>query len=182
MLPDRGLIIHAMPVAAAKKTQAVFVELEFDDRTRGSFGLADTGRVLTAIHGLLDDMGRISARPIVELMPEIEIVSMGMHSPLKVKISIIGMSKEGVQAVVNLLRDVVFFRQTRTRMAALAAKEWEEVAEKRLKNIEKALDLAMQADPATRKVTEQEALRIYRNMLTLEQVDMTLKRAEITEE
>jgi hypothetical protein len=173
-----------MPIASGAKTQSVFVQTEFDDRTLGKFSMSETGRVLTAINDLFDDIGRISSPPTIapEISPRIAIVSMEMRSPLKVKIAIAGLSKEAVQAVVGLLRDVMFYRETKRQRAAIAAKEWEEVASQRLANIGKALDLALRANGANKLVTEQEALRIYRNVLTLEQVDMPLKRAEIIKE
>jgi hypothetical protein len=109
------------------------------------------------------------------------VVTLQMQSPLKIKVSLFKVPKEAVDAILSFFNGIIFYREERSRRAAMAASEWENVYAKRLRNIDKAGAIATgQGDRA--ELTTSEVERLLRASRTLEQSPMQLTQAHIEDE
>ena len=79
--------------------------------------------------------------------PEPNVVSVEMHSPLRIVLALAKAPKEAVDAMITLCKRVIFYEETRRRMAAEAELEWEQVRRKRLEFVKEALEVAHGFDP-----------------------------------
>ena len=129
-----------------------FVDLEFDTGARGGALLGDIATSLVSLDELLRDLASIAADPASVEFRNVEIVAIEMRSPLKIRLSLFGISPEAVLAFQEICRDIILSREGR-----------------------------LPADVAAR-VTEQEAKRLRGHVATLRDAAIPLKRIEVTEE
>jgi len=129
-----------------------FVDLEFDTGARGGALLGDIATSLVSLDELLRDLASIAADPASGEFRNVEIVAIEMRSPLKIRLSLFGISPEAVLAFQEICRDIILSREGR-----------------------------LPADVAAR-VTEQEAKRLRGHVATLRDAAIPLKRIEVTEE
>jgi hypothetical protein len=137
-------------VAASENER--FIDLEFDTGAKGGALLGDIATSLVSLDELLRDLASIAADPSGVEFRNIEIVAIEMRSPLKIRLSLLGISPEAVKAFQEICRDIILFREGR-----------------------------LPADVAAR-ITEQEARRLYGHIATLRDAAIPLKRIEVTEE
>jgi hypothetical protein len=130
----------------------IFVDLEFDTGTHGGALLGDIASSLVSLDELLRDLASIAADPSGAEFRNIEIVAIEMRSPLKIRLSLLGISPGAVKAFQEICRDIILFREGR-----------------------------LPADVAAR-ITEQEAKRLHGHVATLRDAAIPLKRIEVTEE
>ena len=134
-----------------------FIELEFDTGTTGSALLGDIAASLVSIDELLRDLASIAAYPSSIEFRKIEIVAIELRSPLKVKLSLFAISVEAVQAFQEICRDIIAFRERRSRPAPLPE--------------------GVQA-----RITKKEVERISGHILTLQNAQAPLRRVEVKED
>ena len=132
-----------------------FIDLEFDTGTNGSALLGDIASSLVAIDELLRDLASIAAYPSRIEFRKIEIVAIELRSPLKVTLSLFAISAEAVHAFQEICRDIISFRERRSRRSALAA--------------------------SGLNITDQEAQRMDGHILTLQNAVAPLRRVEVKE-
>lgn len=170
-----------MPSATRERARLTLIDLEFDTAKHGA-PLGDIVASLSSISELLEDLITITAYPTSVAFREIQIAAIEMRSPLKIKLSLLEVSGDAVKAFREICRDILFYRERRGRHAALTASEWEDVAAKRLANIKTALDICSTASGRTVSVTEEEAQRLYRNVVVLQNAEVPLTRIDVKEE
>ena len=129
-----------------------FVELEFDTGAKGGALLGDVASSLVCLDELLRDLGSIAADPSSVEFRNIEIVAIEMRSPMRIRLSLFGISPDAVKAFQDICRDIILSREGR-----------------------------LPADVAAR-VTEQEAKRLHGHVATIRDAAIPLKRIEVTEE
>jgi hypothetical protein len=129
-----------------------FVDLEFDTGARGGALLGDIATSLVSLDELLRDLASIVAEPSSVEFRNVEIVAIEMRSPLKIRLSLFGISPEAVLAFQEICRDIILSREGR-----------------------------LPAEVAAR-VTEQEARRLHGHVATLRDAAIPLKRIELTDE
>jgi hypothetical protein len=129
-----------------------FIDLEFDTTTQGGARLGDIASSLVGIDELLRDLAAIAAYPSSVEFRNIEIVAIGVRSPLKIRLSLLGVSPEAVTAFQDICRDIILGRDGR-----------------------------LPANVAAR-MTGQEAERLQGHVVTLKEASLPLKRIEVTEE
>jgi len=137
-------------VAASENER--FIDLEFDTGAKGGALLGDIATSLVSLDELLRDLASIAAAPSGVEFRNIEIVAIEMRSPLKIRLSLLGISPDAVRAFQEICRDIILFREGR-----------------------------LPADVAAR-ITEQEAKRLYGHIATLRDAAIPLKRIEVMEE
>lgn len=130
----------------------VFIDLEFDTGAKGGALLGDIATSLVSLDELLRDLASIAADPSGVEFRNIEIVAIEMRSPLKIRLSLLGISPEAVDAFQEICRDIILLRKGRLPAAV--------------------------AD----RITEQEATRLHGHVATLRDAAIPLKRIEVTEE
>lgn len=129
-----------------------FIDLEFDTGAKGGALLGDIATSLVSLDELLRDLASIAADPSGVEFRNIEIVAIEMRSPLKIRLSLLGILPEAVNAFQEICRDIILFRESR-----------------------------LPADVTTR-ITEHEAARLHGHVATLRSAAIPLKRIEVTEE
>ena len=139
------------------RTGVTFVDLEFDTGTKGAALLGDIASSLVCLDELLRDLASIAADPSSAEFRQIEIVSIQMRSPLKIRLSLFGISPDAVNAFQNICRDIILSRDRRSPQAALPE--------------------GMQA-----RITAQEAQRLYGHIAALQNAAIPLKRVEVKED
>ena len=167
--------------AGQARTEGTFINLEFDTGTTGGASLGDIATSLVSVDELLRDLASIAAYPSSAEFREIQIVAIEMRSPLTIKLSLLAISPNAVKAFQEICRDIIVFRERRSRQAALTASEREDLSDKRRANIETALELCT-PEGVQACITEQEAQRIYGHIVTLQNAEIPLKRVEVKEE
>ena len=134
------------------RTDVTFVDLEFDTGVKGAALLGDIATSLVSLDELLRDLASIAADASSAEFRNVEIVAIEMRSPLKIRLSLFGISPGAVNAFQQICRDIILSREGR-----------------------------LPADVAAR-VSEQEAKRLYGHVATLQSATIPLKRIEVTEE
>ena len=86
-----------------------FVDLEFDTGTNGGALLGDIASSLVSLDELLRDLASIAADPSGVEFRNIEIVAIEMRSPLKIRLSLLGISPDAVKAFQEICRDIILF-------------------------------------------------------------------------
>jgi hypothetical protein len=135
-----------------------FVDLEFDTGTTGGALLGDIASSLVSVDELLRDLASIAAYPSSPEFRNIEIVAIEMRSPLKIRLSLFGISADAVTAFQDICRGIILVREGRSRPSAWTPE-------------------ALGAH-----ITEPEAQRLLRHVATLRDAAIPLKRIEVTEE
>jgi hypothetical protein len=92
------------------------VDLEFDTGTRGAALLGDVATSLVSVDELLRDLASIAADPSSAEFRNIEITAIEMRSPLKVRLSLHGISPEAIDAFQNICRDIILSRDRTTAL------------------------------------------------------------------
>jgi hypothetical protein len=141
-----------MSPAPRAPTGVTFIDLEFDTGTTGGALLGDVAASLVSLDELLRDLASIAADPSDAEFRNIEIVAIDMRSPLKIRLSLFGISPEAVTAFQDICRDLILVREGRLP-AALTA-----------------------------RITAQETQRLHGHIATLRNAASPLKRVEVTEE
>ncbi len=141
-----------MPGRPEARADVTFVDLEFDTGARGGALLGDIATSLVSLDDLLRDLASIAADPAGVEFRNIEIVAIEMRSPLKIRLSLFGISPQAIEAFQQICRDIILFREG-PLPAAVAA-----------------------------RITEQEAKRLHGHVATLRDAAIPLKRIEVTAE
>jgi hypothetical protein len=98
--------------------------------------------------------------PEQDSWPEFYAVRIGYGSPLDIWLVALGVPRRIVRAVVTFLQFVTYHEETRQRLAALAAFEFEKAEAERLKNVQTVLRIAKDLD----KVGEEDPEKVRRLM------------------
>ena len=167
----------------AAKAQAgdTFVDLEFDTGATGGALLGDIASSLVSLDELLRDLGSLAAYPSSVEFRNIEIVAIEMRSPLKITLSLFAIPTAALTAFQMICRDIILFRERRSRQASPTASERADVSAKQLPNIKAAMERCSTCSGEQGRITEQEANRIYRHIATLQTAEIPLKRIEVKE-
>ncbi|HEX6162948.1 MAG TPA: hypothetical protein VFZ31_06275, partial [Vicinamibacterales bacterium] len=88
----------------------VLVDLEFDTGTRGGALLGDIASSLVSVDELLRDLASLTADSSTAEFRNVEIVAIEMRSPLRVRLSLYGISPEAVEAFQQMCRHVILAR------------------------------------------------------------------------
>jgi hypothetical protein len=140
------------------------IDLEFDTGSKGSALLGDIASSLVSLDELLRDLASIAAYPDSVEFRKIEIVSIELRSPLKIKLSLFAIPPNAVKAFESICRDIIRFREQRSRQAPPAA-----LVQRTLEGVDA-------------RITEQEAQRLSSHIVTLQNAEIPLKRIEVKEE
>jgi|SRR5687768_4824944 hypothetical protein len=162
-------------------TKATFIDLEFDTAATRGAPLGDIASSLVSLHDLLRDLATLAAYPSIAEFRDIRVVAIDLRNPLKVKLSLLAISAEAVKAFQEICREIIFFRERRSRQEPSAGRR-QDVDEKRLATIRGALDLVLLADGKHGHITEQELQRLYGHIVTLQEAEVPLKRVVVNEE
>ena len=127
------------------------VDLEFDTGARGGAMLGEIGASLVSIDELLRDLASITADPDSAEFRKVEIAAIEMRSPLKIRLSLLGISPGAVAAFQEICRDIILRR-----------------------------DFSTPEDIAAR-LTDQEARRLQSHVAALRNAAIPLKRIEVKE-
>jgi hypothetical protein len=146
-----------MRPAPPTPTGVTFIDLEFDTGTKGGALLGDIALSLVSVDDLLRDLASIAADASSAEFRTIEIVAIEMRSPLKIRLSMVGIQPDAVAAFQQICRDVIFFRERRSHPASLPE--------------------GVQA-----RVNEREAQRLHGHIAALQNAAIPLKRVEVKEE
>ena len=125
------------------------VDLEFDTAARGSALLGEIGSSLVSIDELLRDLASITADPDSAEFRNVEIAAIEMRSPLKIRLSLFGISPGAVAAFQEICRDIILRRGFSTP---------EDIAA---------------------RLTDQEARRLQSHVAALQRAAIPLKRIEV---
>jgi hypothetical protein len=131
------------------------VDLEFDTGTRGAALLGDVASSLVSVDELLRDLASIAADPASAEFRNIEIVAIEMRSPLKVRLSLYGISPDAITAFQQICRDIIL-SQDRGLAAALSV-----------------------STELRARINEQEAQRLSDHINRLQNAAIPLKRVEV---
>ena len=126
-----------------------YVDLEFDTGAQRGALLGDIAASLVSIDELLRDLASIAADPSSAEFRNIEIVAIEMRSPLKIRLSLFGISPGAVAAFEAICRDIILARDGR-----------------------------LPAEVAAR-ITSQEEQRLCGHIVTLQNASIPLKRIEV---
>jgi len=133
-------------------TGVTFIDLEFDTGTKGGALLGDIASSLVSLDELLRDLGSIAAGPSSVEYRNVEIVAIEMRNPLKITLSLFGISPDAVKAFEEICRDIILSRE---------------------------FCMPEGVEP---RITEQEARRLQGHIVTLQNAAIPLKRVEVKEE
>jgi hypothetical protein len=145
---------------------ATTLELEFDTTGDNGAPLGDVASSLVSLHDLLRDLGSIAAYPTSVEFREIQVVAIEMRNPLKVKLSLVGISDEAVKAFQEICRDIIRLRSSRQDGGA--------------PDIARALALVLGAEAIDSRITEAEAHRLRDHVAVLQRAAIPLKRVAVS--
>lgn len=134
-----------------ERAGVVLLDLEFDTGTKGGAQLRDIASSLVSIDELLRDLAALAAGSSTAEFRNVEIVAIEMRSPLKVRLSLYGISTEAVGAFQHICRNVILGRE----FSAL--------------------------ETVAPRITETEARRLHGHIATLQNAAIPLKRVEVRE-
>ena len=164
-------------------TGGTFLHLEFGTDVQGATPLGDIAATLVSIDELLRDLSAIAAYPSHAEFRNIEVVAIETRERLKVKLSLLAIPGEALDAFQDICRDVIVFRDRPDRGAALAVSAWQDVIARRLAAVTSALntDSTTQTSDSDR-LTVDDARRLQRHMDVLRNAAMPLRRVEVKKE
>jgi hypothetical protein len=145
-----------MSAGTPEGTGVTFIDLEFDTGTTGGALLGDIASSLVCVDELLRDLASIAAAQSSAEFRNIEIAAIEMQSPLKIRLSLLGISPEAVMAFQEVCRRIIVFRERRA-------------------------ELCIPKDVHAR-ITEQELQRLCGHVLTLQNAAIPLKHVKVKEE
>ena len=125
------------------------IDVEFDTGTEGGALLGDIATSLVSLDELLRDLGSIAADPDSVEFRNVEIVAIEMRSPLRITLSLFGISPDAITAFQEICRDVILSRTFSTPEGIEA------------------------------RITESEARRLHDHVATLQHAAIRLKRVEV---
>ena len=125
------------------------IDLEFDTGTHGGALLGDIATSLVSLDELLRDLGSIAADPSSVEFRNVEIVAIEMRSPLRIRLSLFGISPDAINAFQEICRDIILSRKFCTPEGIEA------------------------------RITEPEARRLHGHVATLQNAAIPLKRVEV---
>ena len=128
-----------------------FIDLEFDTGARGGAQLGDIATSLVSLDELLRDLASIASDLSGAEFRNVEIVAIEMRSPLKIRLSLLGISPEAVAAFQQICRDIIVSRPFRAPGVVAA------------------------------RITDQEMTRLRNHVATLRNAAIPLKRIEVKE-
>ena len=171
-----------MEILSSDKSLETFLDLEFGPGPNDATPLGDIASSLVSLDELLRDLASIAAYPSSVEFRTIEVVAIEMRRPLKIKLSLVAISADAVKAFQEICRDIIVYRERRSRQAAMSAGEWEDVNRKRLVNIKAVVDRVLQAKATDGSITDKEALRMCGHIVTLQDAAVPLRRVEVKDE
>ena len=136
----------------------MFIELEFDTSASGRAPLGDIASSLVSIDELLRDLATIAAYPSGAEFRRIEVAAIATENPLKVKLSLLAIPEEAVNAFQSICREIIGAKRPAAIDAALER-------------------CAGEGEHA--RITEQERQRIHRHVGTLQNAEIRLKRIAV---
>ena len=138
-----------MSSAPQAPSEVTFVDLEFDTGASGGAQLGDIATSLVSLDELLRDLASIAADPSSVEYRNVEIVAIEMRSPLKIRLSLFGISPDAVEAFLEICRDIILRRDFIT------------------------------PEGVAGRVTDQEARRLHNHVAALQSAAIPLKRVEV---
>lgn len=161
-----------------ERTAPIFLELAFDTGTRGAAQLGDVAASLVSLDELLRDLASIAAYSSGAEFRKIEIVSIEMRSPLRVKLALWAITPEAISAFQEICRDVILFREGRRRRspAGGAGDAGTEQSAHLTEVLERCLPPGEHA-----AITAPEVQRLLGHVVTLQNAAIPLKRVELTQ-
>jgi hypothetical protein len=144
--------------APGARADVTLVDLEFDTGTRGAALLGDVASSLVSVDELLRDLASIAADPASAEFRNIEIVAIEMRSPLKVRLSLYGISPDAIGAFQQICRDIILSHD---------------------RGLSAALSLSTELRA---RINEQEARRLRDHINRLQNAAIPLKRVEVKAE
>jgi hypothetical protein len=157
------------------RTGVTFIDLEFDTGTRGGALLGDIASSLVSVDELLRDLGSMAAYPSIVEFRKVEIVAIEMRSPMKIRLSLVAISPEAIEAFQEICRDVILFR---SRAATQTAPDWDHSPATRLARLKTVLERST-PQAIHERITEQEVERLADHIATLREAEIALKRVEV---
>jgi hypothetical protein len=141
--------------APGSRADVTLVDLEFDTGTRGAALLGDVASSLVSVDELLRDLASLAADPSSAEFRNIEIIAIEMRSPLKVRLSLYGISPGAISAFQQICRDIILSRD-RGSAATLSL-----------------------SDDLSSRLNEHEAKRLSNHIDRLQHAAIPLKRVEV---
>ena len=138
-----------MSSAPRAPSEVTFVDLEFDTAAKGGAQLGDIASSLDSLDELLRDLASIAADPSSVEYRNVEIVAIEMRSPLKIRLSLFGISPDAVAAFQEVCRDIILRRDFIT------------------------------PENVAGRITDQEGRRLHDHVATLRDAVIPLKRVEV---
>lgn len=135
-----------------------YIDLEFDTTVSGHAPLGDIASSLVSIDELLRDLATIAAYPSGAEFRRIEVAAIATGNPLKVKLSLLAIPEEAVNAFQSICREIIGARRPAAIDAALER-------------------CAGEGEHA--RITTQERERIHRHVGTLQNAEIRLKRIAV---
>ncbi len=164
-------------------TGGTFLHLEFGTDVQGATPLGDIAATLVSIDELLRDLAAIAAYPSYAEFRNIEVVAIETRERLKVKLSLLAIPADAVNAFQDICRDIIVFRERPDRHPALPASAWQDVIARRVAAITAALNSGGSTETSTHdRLTVQDTLRLQRHMDVLLNAAMPLRRVEVKKE
>jgi hypothetical protein len=139
-----------------------FIELEFDTGTKGGALLGDVASSLVSLDELLRDLASIAAYPSSAEFRKVEIASIEIQSPLRIRLSLFGISPNAVKAFQDICREFIFLR------------------ERRLADLRPILELCT-PEGVEAHISEEEMQRLHAHVVTLQRAKIPLKRVQLKE-
>ena len=136
---------------------------------------------LVSVDELLRDLAAIAAYPSHAEFRNIEVVAIETRERLKVKLSLLAIPADAVNAFQDICRDIIVFRERAGRDPALAASTWQDVVAIRLAALTTSLNhYGATAMEEGERLTVLDAQRLQRHMNVLRNAAMPLRRVEVT--
>jgi hypothetical protein len=138
-----------------------YIDLEFDTTVSGHAPLGDLASSLVSVDELLRDLATIAAYPSGAEFRQIEVAAIATGDPLKVKLSLLAIPEEAVNAFQSICREII--------------------GAKRPAAIDAALERCA-GDGDHARITQQERERIHRHVAALQSAQVRLKRIAVRAE
>ena len=161
-------------------TGGTFLHLEFGTGVQGATPLGDIAATLVSIDELLRDLSAIAAYPSHAEFRNIEVVAIETRERLKVKLSLLAIPGEALDAFQDICRDIIVFRGRPDRGASLPVSAWQDVIARRLTAVTAALNAGGTTETnSDDRLTVHDARRLQRHMDVLLNAAMPLRRVEV---
>ena len=133
---------------------------------------------------MLRDLAAIAAYPSSAEFRNIEVVAIETRERLKVKLSLLAIPADALNAFQDICRDIIVFRERPDRdVTTPAGSAWENLIARRLAAITATLNSgAATAMVGDDRMTVRDARRLERHMNVLRNAAMPLRRVEVKAE